>query len=1657
MAGFPSSQSVSRRGRRRLCFQRSNSLPATQWHQECCCKTKIAAGVCELLLLGSSVHSPPRVRRLSPASARENQRFVLPFVVRHRGVVRCGCPSPWREPICSCRTSHNEDPGERPPCSRETRVELVATGHSSGTEESDEAPSCSEGKTGGKRTWYAKPRLSGLGRSATLRRSEEPTGQQSRKGLSRARRSVSLEQPVSGDLQRNRKGTWGYRFLTMVFLCAARLVCASSYDYPPVIYTAQDEVPSAENKFFTDAEDTTHYWGAKNHRLVMSFIPLRRGYMGSRFRLRALISSGFKVRHIKLELPRTESSYWPSDSDIEGTDPLRRRRRLEGQIEEARADGHPAISPSAASSVQTVPLQPASSPGDRASASRHPLWSSFPESLAAPPKVVRHPPGTHHVKRSHLPLHPHPERRLGACEPLPPDTEDIVRQIFQKNGVSTDGILESKRAESVSVAKPFSAAFVADDEGVEVFDRDLELPPELLPPFSAECPPDTACGAEFCALFSCNGARKGNSPSTTRAEGKTLMWIPPKEIQLVVYVDVPSAPTSMQEEWRLQLLERPMETSQLKLYDGYEDVYQMEYNIGEAIKKKTNQVRCAFVIECRVEADLSVQFFTELVPSAIKFGFMLAPARDIRLEGGSGLGGANYTFTARVAPSRQRVTAEAQPQLHLTLPGPACSSSETDWVQPFEGKPLWLVSNAVRDCWDLFQACETVDSSGYFSYCELAYETLRENERPARKLVLSGITRDIPPSPFTLKFSGLYPPSTNLTNSVPLWYIQIASGYPKTLKEKEDQATLDDTYQKIIQDLYDVDECIGWTFRPFIDKRLRESKPKISHQSFFYTLPLGLLPTIVRGSPSDSYPFFLNLTFGVNTFSTGATVEFTFPHELFSGEGAAAADRYDPFLREFLVIPPPELVSTAAGSRTSVKIPDIRLRRQAPLSFYLTVPAMATFGQLSPVWSQPSGTEEYLAKHGWGLLVKDKKNKALLSTFSFPAPVYNRRMIGGVVGPEFQSWDKTNGLEMALIRLYFGANLPLSRIRIVISVMSNPLDAVDGTVMNRKDASTCTAILRGPDVPLIVQVSCPSRTEEIYQIDVSMQNGERRFPVGWYVAGVVPQQNPADIAWFKLRVSDSEKKTLYETTLLSDRLRRVVQQEPCINRLSVRRIKHPFTGYTSQLKFAFQLFNCYSPSQPLRPLPQQIEPLEARVPEEDDWPKKEYLSSVRVTRPNQGAQRTTQRAPLRQAMARSSAKRENRNCALTTCPAEDLGVLLTDLNQLDPPHSLDLLKQPNLLPSSPTLAAASVYYNFPTAEQAGVPRPPSIRRDAPAHRNPLSAHISTAAKEQLTRAESADSQIRIHVHVVVDEGTLSEEAINGFKRFVARKILNQKTGTLCQNSRGVFCYLYSWTADKRAVSWDTEAALSVPEFTDDSIPSDSGAWDVFDQLRTLISHATTVPCNGKAARMNWVILLTHYLSAMNYELEVTATHPATYALHERTAQPLHTVVIGWNPDPPEKDKSLQERLAALPFSETRRVFVGVMQDVRMRALAQDPVFISFLFPEATQYLAGHVGALQNLEELLFLIQEEYAASFVAVDICRHPLPPDGYKFGNSVNRRATSSADLVRPIELLYNGIVFDRLNWTISPAEVGVYTAAKLSWQFDMACEGELATQETS
>ncbi|PHJ20533.1 hypothetical protein CSUI_005636 [Cystoisospora suis] len=910
------------------------------------------------------------------------------------------------------------------------------------------------------------------------------------------------------------------------------------------------------------------------------------------------------------------------------------------------------------------------------------------------------------------------------------------------------------------------------------------------------------------------------------------------------------------------------------------------------------------------------------------------------------------------------------------------------------------------------------------------------------------------PRAFTLKFSGLYPPTANLTNAVPLWYMEIASGYPKTLREKKEQEVVEETYQKIISDLYAADECIGWTFWPFVEKRLREYKPKISHQSVFYSPPLSVLPTIVRGTPSDNFPFFLNLTFAVNMFATGSTVEFTFPHVLIRGDGAPASERYNPFLREFLTPPPPELVKTAVNDRTLVQLPDVKLQRQTPVNFYMAVPPLSSSGSISPIWSEPFGSVEYLSTRGWGLVVRNRKDKELLSTFSFPAPIFNRRMIGGIAGPDFQRWSEGSNLEMATFRLQFGSELPKGKIRIVLSVLSNPLDAVEGVIMNRKDQNTCTAIFRGPE-PLVVEVVCPELAQEKYQIDVSMPNGERSFPVGWYVLGVVPNQDPNEIAWFKIAVYDGHKRKIYDTSLLSDRKQRMVQQEPCINRYSIQRIKHRFTGYTSRIRLTMQLFNCFSASQPLRPMPLQVEPLEARVPVEETWSKREYFSSVSVYRPNRETYKTNgSAAPLQRAMAQMESRAEKRQ--QKECSASDRRFALMELDRLDPPAHINVMKEPKWLPSSPALAAASVHYNFPTAEQAGIPRPPSMRKDAPAHRNPMSMHISRKFEEEQSPLDIIEP-VRIAVHIVLDEAFLDDEAINAFKRFVARKIDNPTTAILCSKIKGIECFVYSWTTGSKVVSWETGEELRVPDFDDPSIPPESGSRDVFDQLRTIVHQATAVPCNGKAARMSWVILFTHHVLASNYEVEVAATNPPTYSLHDKHAHPLHVMVIGWNPNVPEEDQSVQQRLQALPFSPVRGVFLGAMQDTRMQALSDEPVFISFVFPAATEVLAGHVPALQQLEEVLFLIQEEYAESFVVVDICRHPLPPEGYVVGDYAPTRAKTADDLTRPIELLYNGIVIDRLNWTISAAEVGVYTAAKLSWQFDMACDGDNAAQDTS
>ncbi|PHJ20532.1 hypothetical protein CSUI_005635 [Cystoisospora suis] len=233
----------------------------------------------------------------------------------------------------------------------------------------------------------------------------------------------------------------------------------------------------------------------------MRYIPEPRGYMGTSFRLRAKVSGGFTIRKISLQLPRTESSYWPSDSDIDSD--IAWRRRLAASSAQA---------PESGSVDRGVPANRT----EGSPRSSHPLWSAFPDYPAAP-KVVRYPPGSHKVKQpSYPPLHPQQERRLAVCEPLPPNTEKVVRQVFEKHGVSTDGILPSVFPSSTKEASyPLSHSLLDADEDFEFFDEEIQLPPEILPPFSQDCPHDTACGAEYCKVFGCPEGlkRKLGSPA----------------------------------------------------------------------------------------------------------------------------------------------------------------------------------------------------------------------------------------------------------------------------------------------------------------------------------------------------------------------------------------------------------------------------------------------------------------------------------------------------------------------------------------------------------------------------------------------------------------------------------------------------------------------------------------------------------------------------------------------------------------------------------------------------------------------------------------------------------------------------------------------------------------------------------------------------------------------------------------------------------------------------------------------------------------------------------------------------------------------------------------------------------------------------------------
>ncbi|CDJ44078.1 hypothetical protein, conserved [Eimeria tenella] len=172
----------------------------------------------------------------------------------------------------------------------------------------------------------------------------------------------------------------------------------------------------------------------------------------------------------------------------------------------------------------------------------------------------------------------------------------------------------------------------------------------------------------------------------------------------------------------------------------------------------------------------------------------------------------------------------------------------------------------------------------------------------------------------------------------------------------------------------------------------------------------------------------------------------------------------------------------------------------------------------------------------------------------------------------------------------------------------------------------------------------------------------------------------------------------------------------------------------------------------------------------------------------------------------------------------------------------------------------------------------------------------------------------------------------------------------------------------------------------------------------------------------------------------------------RSARPVYLHIVSYKE---LSYKPLEDPVAAVAASPRSDSLLLLQQALREAALdaaaAAEPVFVSFsaAAPLEGQYEGD--ALIAKLQELLLYVHLELSNSIVSVEICRHNPPPEGYSFEQQQGSSSSSSSSSTkRTIQILYNGQPLEELiEYEIPEKEVEVYTAAKLDWQFQMACDG--------
>ncbi|KAL8452713.1 hypothetical protein Emed_001277 [Eimeria media] len=811
--------------------------------------------------------------------------------------------------------------------------------------------------------------------------------------------------------------------------------------------------------------------------------------------------------------------------------------------------------------------------------------------------------------------------------------------------------------------------------------------------------------------------------------------------------------------------------------------------------------------------------------------------------------------------------------------------------------------------------------------------------------------------------------------------------------------------------------------------------------------PKADVKALVRAQPNDDYPFSVTYTFVAPEEIYKGGLELYIPQRTFLYD-PGPRERYNPYTRQFFKVATADLPIRPTSQGTKVTLYPVTMAKGETLTVYLPLKAFSLAS--GAVWPAPQAVAyPEGADKEYSLRMSNLRRKPVAEVTRISAPVYTPGMVAAAMGPHLQSLDGQGTL--VSFQLKFGEEIPSGQLKIWVTPMLNATVTSSGEI-DKDVTGTCKAWFKSVH-ELVSQIECPEN-QGSFEFTLFPSDLAAQFVEGWVSLGMQLTKPMSIFPFFNIAVRDSASSLVYSVDLPTGD----TYQNPCIQRFSSHLIKPRKTGYSAKLLLVLQVVNCNNPAEPLKAMEGQVEPLGFALPDIHNLNKIDHISSVSIERTSHPEQTSLDRQaillglesksgsfftasqPMRSADSAATKKAAGCTQEQEEGDACSSRSVKPPPSTLDPPGHINPSFSPKYLPRDPRLAAASVHLTFPHPRGFGRVEEPVGFRDVPQQRNPLATHASKLAGVP-------QQAVRIVVDLVVDAALGLEATLMisdwGFQNFY-------HTGGEWCSARGMECYGHDWT-DAGVFQWGARD----PKPAVGELPEEWKAVRATSAIQPVIEWRQSVSCNEIPPHLSVVILLTEKKVADEYEA-LLRQKPLHALSPEWEDRPVHVHVIGFEEISYKPLEDPLKPLKEVPVTDTTNMIRAALVDNEMSLVAEERVLVSFssAMPLAGQYEGD--ALISKLEEALLLVTEEFAQSIVTVEICRHPVPPPGYEFPWASQRDELDPT--YRAIEITYNGEPLKKMvEFHIPKSEIGVYTPAKLDWQFRMACDGDFNPADCS